>query len=50
MLVSDFLVPDKEAVMVMRQIDDRHDVVHVHVVHVVLVDVVAVAVRIVVGL
>jgi hypothetical protein len=47
-LVSDFLVPDKEAVMVMRQIDDRHDVVHVHVVHVVLVDVVAV--RIVVGL
>ena len=49
MLVSDFLVPDMEAVMVMRQID-RHD--FVHVVAVVVLDdaAVAAAVRIVVGL
>ena len=51
MLVSDFLVPDMEAVMVMRQID-RHDFVHVVVVAVVVLDdaAVAAAVRIVVGL
>ena len=50
-LVSDFLVPDMEAVMVMRQID-RHDFVHVVVVAVVVLDdaAVAAAVRIVVGL